>query len=151
MTEELKDMSKLQIKVFMLLPEGIDNLISVQEIMDILEINDRTTMSIIEILIMKFGIPIGSLRQANNFGYFIATNEAEKRMGVYSNEQQVKTMKKRITRVKEADLNTAVLYKEKYKDAIINQDKQSNIYEYIKAANEEALSIEDTEQQAAQA
>lgn len=141
MTKELKEMSNLQKQVFMLIPRGIDNLISVKEIIELLEIDERTIMSIIETLIMKYGIPIGSLRQSNKFGYFIATSEAEKRVGIYSNEQQVNTMKKRITRVKEADLTIVSLYKEKYKDDLKDYERQSNIYEYLKKADEKQLNI----------
>lgn len=144
MSKELKEMSKLEIQVFMLLPSGIDNLISVREIIDILEIDERTIMSIIETLIMKYGIPIGSLRQSNRFGYFIATNEEEKRVGIYSNEQQVNTMKKRISRVKEADVSVTSLYKEKYKNEINNYDRQSNIFEYLKKADEKQLETVET-------
>lgn len=77
-------MSNLQAKVFYLLPKETENLMSTREIENILGIDKRTTMGIIETLILKYGIPVGSLRQSDNFGYFIATNEEEKRMGIYS-------------------------------------------------------------------
>lgn len=136
LTKELKEMTHLEKQIFMLLPSGIDNLISTKEIESILGIDKRHIMAIIETLILKYGIPIGSSRQPNHYGYFIATNEEEKRIGVYSLIQQINATKERVKRVKNADLNTAVLYKEKYRDEKINRNIQSNIYEYIDTADD---------------
>lgn len=139
MNKGLKEMSNLQKQVFMLIPRGIDNLISTQEIEDILGIDKRYIMGIVEALIVEHEIPIGSLRQSNNYGYFIATNEEEKRLGIYSMVQQINTMKKRVKRVKEADLTKTLLYKEKYKAEITKRKQQSNIYEYLNKADETQL------------
>lgn len=137
MTKELNEMTDSQKRVFMLLPIGLDKLISKQEIEDILELDERTIMGIIEILILKYNIPIGSFRNSDNFGYFIATNEKEKDIGTYSLTQQINTMKKRAERVKNADLNTAILYIEKYKDEAADYEGQSTIYEFLKIADEQ--------------
>ncbi len=43
MSKELKEMNQLEKKVFMLLPQGADNLISTREIEDVLHINKGTS------------------------------------------------------------------------------------------------------------
>lgn len=136
-------MTYLQKKVFMLLPSGLDRLIGTQEIEDILSINKRTIMQIIETLILEYGVPIGSFRNSDNFGYFIASNEKEKEIGIYSLTQQINTMQKRTKRVKSADLELAFLYKYKYKNEIKNYNKQLNIYEYLDLDESETLEIDE--------
>lgn len=131
MTKELKEMATLHKRVFMLLPIGVHSSISTKEIEMILGIEERHVREIINILIMEYGIPIGSFRHQNN-GFFIATSEEEKRVGTHSLAEQVNTMKKRLDKIKEADSETAFLYREKYKDAA-SYDEQSNIYEYLEA------------------
>lgn len=131
MSKELKEMNQLEKRVFNLLPHGADNLISTREIEDILHINKRHIMDIIESLILEYQLPIGSLRNSDNFGYFIATNEQEKAIGTYSLNKQINTMKKRAEIVGNANLETARLYKEKYKDEAIERDKQLDLFYYL--------------------
>lgn len=131
MSKHLEEMNHLEKRVFNLLPQGADNLISTREIEDILHINKRHIMDIIESLILEYQLPIGSFRNSDNFGYFIATNEQEKSIGTYSLEQQINTMKKRVEVVGNANLETAKLYKEKYKDEAITRDKQLDLFYYL--------------------
>lgn len=131
MSEELKEMNHLEKRVFNLLPQGADNLISTREIEDILHINKRHIMDIIENLVIEYHLPIGSSRNSDNFGYFIATNEQEKAIGTYSLNKQINTMKKRAEIVENANLETAELYKEKYKDEAITRDKQLDLFYYV--------------------
>lgn len=123
-------MTHLHKQVFMLLPVGIQSSISTQEIEMILGIEKRYVMEIINILIMEYGIPVGSFRHQNN-GYFIATSEEEKRLGTHSLTEQVNSMEARLNKVNEADLGTALVYKNKYRLEAARKDKQSNIFEYI--------------------
>lgn len=137
MTEKLKEMNKLEQRVFMLLPKGINRLISAQEIEDIIDIDKRYIMEIIEKLVIEYRIPIGSFRNSDNFGYFIATNEQEKLMGTHSLNQQVNTMKKRLSRVKAADFKTTDMYREKYKDVELKKDMQLDLlYSFKKETTE---------------
>lgn len=131
MSEELKEMNQLEKRVFNLLPQGADNLISTREIEDILHIDKRYVMEIIENLVIEYHLPIGSSRNSDNFGYFIATNEQEKAIGTYSLNKQINTMKKRAEIVENANLETAKLYKEKYKDEAITRDKQLDLFYYV--------------------
>lgn len=131
MSEELKEMNQLEKRVFNLLPQGADNLISTREIEDILHIDKRYVMEIIENLVIEYHLPIGSSRNSDNFGYFIATNEQEKAIGTYSLNKQINTMKKRAEIVENANLKTAKLYKEKYKDEVITRDKQLDLFYYV--------------------
>lgn len=145
MTKELKEMTDLHKKVFMLLPIGIHSSISTQEIEVILGIEERYVREIISILIMEYGIPIGSFRYKNN-GYFIATSEEEKRIGTHSLAEQVNSMEARLKKVEEADLGTALVYKNKYRFDAVKKEKQSNIYEYINQTNPDStLSDEEME------
>lgn len=131
MSEELKEMNQLEKRVFNLLPQGADNLISTRDIEDILHIDKRYIMEIIENLVIEYHLPIGSSRNSDNFGYFIATNEQEKAIGTYSLNKQINTMKKRAEIVENANLETAELYKEKYKDEAITRDKQLDLFYYV--------------------
>lgn len=131
MNEELKEMNYLEKKVFMMIPRGADNLISTSEIQDVLHINKRHIMEIIENLILEYHLPIGSFRSSDNYGYFIATNEEEKAIGTYSLNRQIDTMKKRVKIVENANLKTATLYKEKYKDEAVLRNKQLDLFYYL--------------------
>jgi len=129
MTSQLKEMTLLESKVFMLLPMGSEHLISTREINDILNIEERYIRNIVEQLITDYGIPVCSFRHSDNNGYFIAQTEEEKRLGLLHLKQQTKTMKKRIRKVENADTDTAVQYKEKYKHEEPDHDKQLNLLE----------------------
>lgn len=141
MTEKLKKMNKLQRDVFMLLPMGMDRLVSTTDIGNILNIDERYIRGIIEELIMEYEIPIGSSREKNHSGYFIATNLEEKIRGTYSLEQQAKAMDKRSAKVKSADVSITYQYKEKYKHDEPDYDKQLDLLETIEA---EDINNEDT-------
>lgn len=138
MTKKLKEMSKLQAEVFMLIPTGIDNPIGTQDIEKILNIDQRHVRGIIEELIKSYGIPIGSLRGKDRSGYFIATNDEEKVEGTISFIQQANSMKERAEIVKKADTSLADRYKKQYADKEKEYDKQLNLfYKLNKAAREE--------------
>lgn len=132
MTKELKNMSQLQAQVLMLLPEGMDRLVSTTEIENILHLDKRHVMGIIMELILEYGIPIGSLRDKNHYGYFIATTEEEKAKGTISFIQQANSMKRRAEKVMAADFETASLYKEKYKEKELDYDKQLDLFYLFK-------------------
>lgn len=131
MTKKLKDMSRLQRDVFMLIPFGMDRLVSTTDIGKILNIDERYIRGIIEELIMKYEIPIGSSREKNHSGYFIATNLEEKIRGTYSLEQQAKSMDKRAAKVKGADIKIAYQYKEKYRYNEPDYDEQLDLMDLI--------------------
>jgi len=137
MTNELKDMTPLEIKIFMLLPLGSEHLISTREITDILNIEERTVRAIVEKLITDYDIPICSFRQSDNNGYFIAETKEEQRLGLLPLKQQTATMKRRIRKVENADIDTAVQYKEKYKHEVPDHDKQLNLLD--EADNKQAI------------
>lgn len=48
-------------------------------------------------------------------------------------------MKKRVERVKDAVLDIASFYKEKYEDEAIDHERQSSIYEYINMIDDHEL------------
>ena len=136
MTKELKNMSQLQAQVLMLLPEGMTRLVSTSDIENILHLDKRHIMGIIEELILEYGIPIGSLRDKNHYGYFIATTEEEKAKGTISFIQQANSMQKRVEKVMAADFETASLYKEKHKEKEMDYDKQLDLFYLFKNASQ---------------
>ena len=135
MSKQLEKMSELQSRVFMLLPLGADNSISTQEIEDILGIEKRYIMEIVQTLVLDYGIPIGSFRNQNN-GYFIATNEEEKRIGTHSLAEQSKALTIRLKKVKEADFETTILYRKEYKEKARQHNKQLDIYDCLNLADD---------------
>lgn len=135
MTNELKDMTPLEIKIFMLLPLGSERLISTREVTDILNIEERTVRAIVEKLITDYDIPICSFRQSDNYGYFIAETKEEQRLGLLPLKQQTKAMKKRIRKVENADINTAIQYKEKYKHEEPDHDQQLSLLDEAEDAD----------------
>lgn len=128
MTKELKDLNENQARVLNLLPEGMNNLISTTEIEDITGLSKRNVMGIIMELILDYNLAIGSFRDIHPHGYFIITNEKERILGTSSINQQIKTMQRRKETVEGADLETALLYKEKYRDEMLERDKQLDIF-----------------------
>lgn len=123
MAKKLKEMNKLQKDLFMMLPIGMDKLLSTAEIKRNLGIDRRSTMELIEQLIFEFNIPIGSMREHTKHGYFIATNKEEKTIGTIAIKQQADTMLLREEKVKTADIETAYYYKRLYQNKEINHDE----------------------------
>lgn len=132
MTKELKEMSKLEADVFQLLPFGMDKVINTNDIRRILNIEERHIREIIADLIVEHGIPIGSLRFGERSGYFIATNDEEKNIGTYSLMQSIETIKKRVEKVKAADVETAYLYREMNKGKEFKYDEQLDLLSTVK-------------------
>ena len=105
-------MNNIQTRVFMLLPFGMERPVSTGYIREVLGLDERSIREVIAELITEFNIPIGSLREIDRAGYFIATNEEEKIIGTHALRQQATKMEYRVTKVKDADIKTAYLYKE---------------------------------------
>lgn len=139
MKNRLKEMNQVQRDVFMLLPFGMNNLISTTEIESILKIDKRYIMGIIEELIIDFNIPIGSMRNSNNYGYFIATNKEEKYKGTVSIKQQANAMNHRVEKVQNSNVEKAIQYRELYKENYSKRDKQLDLMDYLDQSKIEAV------------
>lgn len=138
MTTKLKQMNRMQQDVFMLLPMGMDKPRTTQEIESILNIDVRYIRNIIEELIIGYGIPVGSLRESDKNGYFIATNRLEKIKGTMSIEHQAMAMDNRVRKVRAADVGIVHQYKEMYRNDKDTPefDEQLDLYYYLE--NEQA-------------
>ena len=113
--EQLKELPQRHQKILAFIPNGSDAMITRVELVKLSGLSDRDVYQILNDLTMKYGIPIGSSRDCQNYGYYIPMNEAEKNSGIRSLEEQGNTMLKRAEKVRDADIQTAQAYKEKYK------------------------------------
>ena len=113
--EQLKELPQRHQKILAFIPNGSDTMITRVELVKLSGLSDRDVYQILNDLTMKYDIPIGSSRDCNHYGYYIPMNEEEKNNGIRSLEEQGNTMLKRAEKVRDADIQTALAYKEKYK------------------------------------
>ena len=113
--EQLKELPHRHQQILAFIPNGSDTMITRVELVKLSGLSDRDVYQILNDLTMKYDIPIGSSRDCNHYGYYIPMNEAEKNNGIRSLEEQGNTMLKRAEKVRDADIQTALDYKEKYK------------------------------------
>ena len=71
-------------RIVNLLPHGADRLITAKEISQATGINKRQVYNDIALLIDRYSVPIGGLRSEGQHGYFIITNEAERKQALTS-------------------------------------------------------------------
>ena len=112
--EQLKELPQRHQKILAFIPNGSDTMITRVELVKLSGLSDRDVYQILNDLTMKYDIPIGSSRDCQNYGYYIPMNEAEKNNGSRSLEEQGNTMLKRAEKVRGADIQTALAYKERY-------------------------------------
>lgn len=113
--EQLKELPHRHQQILAYIPNGSDTMITRVELVKLSGLSDRDVYQILNDLTMKYDIPIGSSRDCQNYGYYIPMNEQEKNNGIRSLEEQGNTMLKRAEKVRNADIETAQAYKEKYK------------------------------------
>ena len=112
--EQLKELPHRHQKILAFIPNGSDAMITRIELVKLSGLSDRDVYQILNDLTMKYGIPIGSSRDCNHYGYFIPMDEEEKNNGIRSLEEQGNTMLKRAEKVRNSDIQTAQAYKQKY-------------------------------------
>lgn len=86
-------------RVLHLLPRGSEQLITANEISQVTGIDKRAVYKDIALLINRYNVPIGGLRSDGKHGYFIITNEAERKQALSSLRKQSLEMLKRIDKV----------------------------------------------------
>lgn len=91
-------------RVLHLLPRGSERLITANEISQVIGIDKRAVYKDIALLIDRYNIPIGGLRSDGKRGYFIITNEAERKQALASLRKQSVEMLKRINKVDKIEL-----------------------------------------------
>lgn len=125
--EQLKELPHRHQQILAFIPNGSDAMITRVELVKLSGLSDRDVYQILNDLTMKYDIPIGSSRDRKNFGYYIPMDEEEKNTGIRSLEEQGNTMLKRAEKVRDADIETALAYKEKYKLSPTNIPVQTTL------------------------
>lgn len=91
-------------RVLHLLPCGSERLITANEISQVTGISKRKVYNDIALLIDRYSVPIGGLRSEGQHGYFIITNEAERKQALSSLQKHTFEMQKRIDKVSNIEL-----------------------------------------------
>lgn len=101
----MNDLTIIEDAVLSLIPIGNGRKISLNELSQLVDIDERSIYSVINSLRMK-GVPIGAIRNGPKElrGYYIATNQEELASGIEAYKQQVRDMETRIRYVEQADL-----------------------------------------------
>ncbi|MGM0249628.1 HTH domain-containing protein [Enterococcus sp. AZ134] len=99
----MKLLTVLESDVLDLIPIGGGRRISIKEIGQLLNVEERVIYETINRL-RKKGVPVCAKRNGEKRGYFIATNEEERREGLSAYKAQVKDMTKLINQIERANL-----------------------------------------------
>ena len=113
--EQLKELPQRHQEILSYIPNGSATMVTRDELVSLSGLSDREVYHVLNDLTMKYNVPIGSSRDSKHNGYYIPMTEEEKTNGVRSLEEQGTTMLKRAEKVRNADIETAQAYKEKYK------------------------------------
>lgn len=92
-----------------LIPRGSERLITANQIKDITGIPLREIYGIVRYLLIHENIPIGAYREGKNSGYFIITNEEERKATLMPLISHAKEIEKRINVIKHINLNSEVI------------------------------------------
>ncbi|WP_368277544.1 hypothetical protein [Lacticaseibacillus paracasei] len=82
-------------RVFSLIPHGIVKPVTAAQISQISGIPIRRVYDCIQQLVMKYSIPVGGVRHDNQHGYFIITNEQERRAALLPLQSNAKELTRR--------------------------------------------------------
>ena len=90
--------------VYSAIPKGIERPVTAKEIKLKTGIPMRDIYSCINLLITKYAVPVGGLRQGTKHGYFIATNKDELTEAITPLENHTRHMNERLTALKQIDI-----------------------------------------------
>lgn len=124
--KQLKELPQRHQQILAYIPNGSETMITRDELVKLSGFSDRDVYQILNDLPMKYDIAVGSSRDSNHNGYYIPMSEEEKINGIRSLEEQGNTMLKRAEKVRNSDIKTAQLYKEKYKLTPANRPIQTS-------------------------
>lgn len=99
----MEQLNILESDVLDLIPIGQERKISIKEIGQLLNVEERIIYEAVNSL-RKKGVPVCAKRNGDNRGYFIATTEKERIEGLSAYKAQVKDMTKLIDQIEGADL-----------------------------------------------
>ncbi|ENZ7246969.1 HTH domain-containing protein [Enterococcus hirae] len=101
--DQIEQLNILESDVLDLIPVGQERKISIKEIGQLLNVEERIIYEAVNSL-RKKGVPVCAKRNGENRGYFIATTEKERIEGLSAYKAQVKDMTKLIDQIEGADL-----------------------------------------------
>lgn len=90
--------------VLEVIPKGIERKITVRDLAYLIGIDVRSLFTVINNL-RKKGVPICAQRSGKDRGFYIATTEEEKSLGLASYKAQVKDMRKLIRAIENTDVS----------------------------------------------
>lgn len=91
-------------RIYAVIPKGIERPVTAKEIKLQTGIPMRDVYSCINLLVTKYQVPIGGLRQDNKHGYFIATSKEELALAILPLERHTQRMTERLTALKQIDV-----------------------------------------------
>lgn len=98
------ELSTTELMILRLIPEGSGRKITTKEIKKVTGVSIRNIRDVIRGMTLK-GIPIVSDRTSSDRGFYIATNEDERRSGMSQFNNQLIDMANRKRAIQNADLN----------------------------------------------
>ena len=90
--------------VYSAIPKGIERPVTAKAIKLKTGVPTRDVYSCINLLVTKYAVPIGGLRQEGKHGYFIATSRDELAEAITPLERHTQHMNERLTALKMIDL-----------------------------------------------
>lgn len=91
-------------RVYSAIPKGIERPVTAKEIRLKTGIPMRDIYSCINLLVTKYAVPIGGLRQEGKHGYFIATNKEELVVAITPLESHARHMEERLTALRQINI-----------------------------------------------
>lgn len=110
--------------VYSVIPKGIERPVTAKEIKLKTGIPMRDVYSCINLLVTKYQVPIGGLRQDNKHGYFIATNKEELELAILPLERHTQRMTERLTALKQINVQELKILS---KVILVDNDKRKEI------------------------
>lgn len=101
---KMKKLSIIQEAVLEQIPKGLESPVRSQDIAERTGLSTREVMAVISALIIDHGIPVGGGRTENRKGYFIVTNEAERKQATTPLKKTIVNMQQRIDHLEKIKL-----------------------------------------------
>lgn len=91
-------------RIYSAIPQGVERPVTAKEIKLKTGIPMRDIYSCINLLVTKYQVPIGGLRQEGKHGYFIATNKEELAVAITPLESHIRRMEERLTTLRQINI-----------------------------------------------
>ncbi|URZ87210.1 DNA replication protein [Floricoccus penangensis] len=101
---KIKQLSELETRVLDLIPRGIDNPISTNDLETLSKIDKRTIYAILDRL-RRYKVPVCAIRTGAKKGVYIATTDEEKKRGTEAYIKQAREMQRSVRALNTADVD----------------------------------------------